>query len=117
MNEDTALILKRKREDRTRAALKSFDPEGAPRLAPAVRAAWNLLVAANGRAVRYSTLVSAMLRASDVAVQTCETQISNWIAVGWLEKHGSVVRGSRNRARSDSRAYSALVDPRPPNVK
>jgi hypothetical protein len=105
--DDLELIKQRKIEDMRVFLTNALIDENAPRLAPALRAMRGLLL--DGQWHAWTAVIATMLRASDIAVKSCESQIYNAVKAGVIERQGDYRAGRGRTPAVDSRLIR-LVD-------
>lgn len=99
--DDLDLIQERKIQDMRAFLVNALSDENAPRLAPALRAVRTLLL--DGRWHHWTAALAAMLRASDVAVKSCESQLYNALKAGVIERRGDTTRNANRSIATDTR--------------
>lgn len=104
---DEDLIAERRKVDARRFLTNALNPDNAPRLAPALRAALDYLLAHG--TVPYSAVLAEMLRASDLAVKTCDNQIRNAVECGYLQRTGEYSRTYSKRLKQWSTKDTRMI--------
>lgn len=108
-NEDQILILKRRRDDCRAFLSQAVHEQNAPRLAGALTALRSLL--ADGQWHSWEAALAAMLRASDVAVKSADSQLRNAVTAGYVQRRGEYQRGTRRSPVQDMRQVRLIEWP------
>lgn len=98
--DDERFLAERRFTEEREFLIRAMDPEVAPRNHVVVHA---IRAAVSSGPVRYTTVLAAAVRASDVTVKTADNLMRRLVAHGFLTRSGAYTRATRRAPAVDTR--------------